>query len=165
MEMKILGKMKICRMAWGLLACLWIKETILGFQFASRWRSAECLSTSIWVDYRVPEYSAATSTGRLMSGGCWFGCDSAVCTCGFLWPFDFRGSVTKLCWLLPSGETIPRSMVKSDSREYHGSQDLRTSNCGLSHCDDVELDWWFMAQSSSIESGGDNTGKVQSHTF
>jgi hypothetical protein len=56
-------------------------------------------------------------------------------------PFGFKGSVTKLCWLLPSGGTIPHSMVKSDSGEYHGSQDLRTSNCGLSLCNDVELDW------------------------
>jgi hypothetical protein len=47
--------------------------------------------------------------------------------------------VVKLCWMLPSCNTISRSMVKSASREYHGSRYMWTSNGGLSLCDKEEL--------------------------
>jgi hypothetical protein len=46
----------------------------------------------------------------------------------FIWPFGFKGSTVKLCWVLPSCGMIFRSVVKSASGECHGSQDIRTRN-------------------------------------
>jgi hypothetical protein len=57
----------------------------------------------------------------------------------FLFDFGFRGSAAKLCWLLPSCDTISHSMVKSASIECHGSRVLGTSNGGLSLCGKEEL--------------------------
>jgi hypothetical protein len=64
----------------------------------------------------------------IMPEDCWIGWDSIGHTRVFIYPFGFRGSATKLCWLLPSCDMISRSMVKSASEECHGCQVLGTSN-------------------------------------
>jgi hypothetical protein len=51
----------------------------------------------------------------------------------------FKGSVAKLCWLLPSCDVISRSMVKSSSGEWHGCQVLENCIGGLSLCGKEEL--------------------------
>lgn len=83
----------------------------------------------------------------------------------FLWPFGFRGSAWKLCWLLPSWDTLSRSMVKLVGGECPRSQDLRIINDDLSLCGDEELAWWYVTWSNDIVNGGDNTEEVQSLTF
>ena len=45
----------------------------------------------------------ANSTGRPMPGDCWIGWYSIVRTHVLLWPFGFRGSVSKLRWLFFHG--------------------------------------------------------------
>jgi hypothetical protein len=83
----------------------------------------------------------------------------------FIWPFGFRGSVVKFCWLLLSCGTISRLMVKSVSKECHGSRDMRTGNGGSSLCVVAELASWFMTRSSGIESRGNNIGEFQLPTL
>jgi hypothetical protein len=46
-----------------------------------------------------------------MPGDYWFGRDSVVRTHIFLWPFGFRGSASKLRWLLISWSTLSCFMV------------------------------------------------------
>ena len=57
----------------------------------------------------------ANSTGRLVPGDCWIGWYSIVRTRVFLWPFGFRGSASKLCWLLISWSTLSHSMVLAEN--------------------------------------------------
>jgi hypothetical protein len=64
------------------------------------------------------------------------------------------------CWLLLSCGSIYRLMVKSVSRECHGSCDMRIDNGGSNLCVVAELARWFLTQSSGIEHGCDNTGEV-----
>jgi hypothetical protein len=75
----------------------------------------------------------------IMPGHCWIGWDSVGGTHVFIWPFGFRGSVAKLCWLLPSCDVISRSMVKLSSGEYHGRRVLENCIGGLSLCGKEEL--------------------------
>jgi hypothetical protein len=109
--------------------------------------------------------SPANFTRRFMHGDCWISWDMVVCTHVFLWPFGFRGSVVKLCWLLPSWGRLSRSIVKSAGGKCHESWDPRTSNVDLRLCDDEELTWWFVTWGSGIVRGGNTIEQVQSLTF
>jgi hypothetical protein len=60
---------------------------------------------------------------------------------------------------------LSRPMVKSVSKECHGSRDMRTGNGGSSLCVVAELAWWFMTRSSGIESRCNNTGEFQIPTL
>jgi hypothetical protein len=53
-----------------------------------------------------------------------------------LWPFGFKGSASKLCWLLISCGMFS---FHGASGECHENRGLRTSNGGLSLCSDEEL--------------------------
>jgi hypothetical protein len=65
----------------------------------------------------------------------------------FLWPFGFRGSAPKLCWLLISWGMFS---FHGAGGECHGSRDLMTSDGGLSLVGDDELAWWFVTWSISM---------------
>jgi hypothetical protein len=79
-----------------------------------------------------------------MPGDCWIGWDSVGRTHIFIWPFGFRGSVAKLCWLFPPCDVISRSMVKSASGECHGCRVLENCIGGLSLFSKEELALWFL---------------------
>jgi hypothetical protein len=57
----------------------------------------------------------------------------------FLRLFDFRGRVTKLCWLLSSCGMFSHSMVKLAGEKCHERRDLGTSNGDLTLCGNDEL--------------------------
>jgi hypothetical protein len=104
-------------------------------------------------------------TGCVMPGDCWIGWVSVRYIRVFIWPFGFRGSAMKLCWLLPSCDTTSRSMVKSASGEYYWCRVLGTSNGDSSLCGNEKLSSWFVTRSSGMESGGDNIWEVQGPTL
>jgi hypothetical protein len=52
----------------------------------------------------------------------------------FLWPFGFRGSASKICWLLISWDMFS---FHSNGGECHGDRDLRTSRRLF------ECGWWW----------------------
>jgi hypothetical protein len=64
-----------------------------------------------------------------------------------LWPFGFRGSASKLCWLLISWDMFS---FHGAGGECHVSRDLRTSNGGLNLSGDEELAWCFVTWSSGM---------------
>jgi hypothetical protein len=126
---------------------------------------AWCLPSLIWPECQVPEDSTgelhwAHHAWRLLD---WVGFDCAH-SC-FFWPFGFIGSVVKLCCPLPSWDTSFTVYSEVRGREWHISQDLRTSNGGSCLCEDEELAWWFMTCSSGMASGGDSTREVQGPTL
>jgi hypothetical protein len=136
--------------AWGMPYSVWIKEVVLGFLLAPRWRSARCVSPSIWLDGRVPEGSTDEFQWWLMPGDCWIGWYSVVRTHTFIWSFGFRGSASKLCWLLISWSTFSFHDVGG---KWHGSRDLWSNNGGSSLGGEEELAWCFMTWSSGMRVG------------
>jgi hypothetical protein len=99
-----------------------------------------------------------------MPGDCWIGWDSVGCNHAFIWPFGFRGSVAKLCWLFPPCD-VSHSMEKSASGECHGCRVLENCIGGLSLCGKEELASWFLTCSSDMVSGGFSTWEVQGPNF
>jgi hypothetical protein len=92
---------------WGVVHLHWrIKVAVLGFQLAPR--SAGCLPPLIWL---CQQNSLGDSCPEIAVTG---GIQSCV-PMFFLWPSDFRGSTSKLRWLLISWSTLPRSMVLAEN--------------------------------------------------
>jgi hypothetical protein len=90
------------------------------------------------------------SMGCFMPGVCRIGWDSVMHTHVLLWPFGFRGSVLKLCWLLISWSMF--SFHDADE-EWHGSRDLRSSNGSSSLDGREELAWWFVTWNNGMQVG------------
>jgi hypothetical protein len=78
-----------------------------------RWRRINDLSVLVPIDLvevACFQRLRRRSTGCFMRGVCWIGWDSVVRTRVLLGPFDFKGTVSKLCWLLYHG-ACPHSVM------------------------------------------------------
>jgi hypothetical protein len=129
-----------------------------------RQRFVWCLPSLIGPKCWVWEGFARELHWTLMLGDCWIGWNCS-CASVFFWQFSFKGSVVKLCCLLPSWDTSLMFHGEVRCGECHGSWDLRTSNGGLNLCADEEFAWYSWLVVGALTSGGDSAREVQSPIF
>jgi hypothetical protein len=130
----------------------WYKE-VEGFLSLQEEDLLHALCSMIWPEWEFRKAPPTNSLGRLMPGDCWIGWDPIIRTNVFYDYLVWGGSSGKLYFPLPSWDMSFSLYDEIKNGECHGSQDLWTSNDGLSFWDDEEFAWWFRFCCSEMQVG------------